>query len=256
MLLNEPAPTDYDITFDLFGFEVRTNLLFFVLPVFIGQGFVSSFQKVNPGVGMLIVAAVFWVSILVHELGHAFAFRMFGIHSRIVLYLMGGLAIPEGLHRWSSAKKGRLTPVQQIIVSLAGPVAGLMLAAALCLIVWSLKGSFATSSWKIIPLPMFGETSPITQESELHLAFSIGVVINIVLNLFNLVPVFPLDGGQVTRQLLVLKDPWNGIRQSLILSIVACLGMILLTLQMGFFLPVFFGLMAYSNFQELQGPRW
>lgn len=256
MLLNEPARTDYDITFHLFGFEVRTHLLFFVLPVFIGQGFVTLFSDVIPGVGMLIVAAVFWISILVHELGHAFAFRLFGIHSRIVLYLMGGLAIPEGPRLWSAAKKGRLTPGQQIIVSLAGPVAGLLLAAVLCLIVWSLKGSFLPGNWKIIPLPIFSEASPIDHGRELHLAFFTGVVINIVLNLFNLVPVFPLDGGQVARQLLVLKDPWNGIRQSLILSIVACLGMILLTIQMGFFLPVFFGLMAYSNFQELQGPRW
>jgi len=256
MLLNEPARTDYDITFRMFGFEIRTNLLFFILPIWIGQGFVAAFVDINPGVGMLIVAAVFWISVLVHELGHAFAFRLFGIHSRIVLYWMGGLAIPEGANRWSSTQGRRLTPGQQIIVSLAGPVAGLLLAGALCLLTWSLQGSFRMSEWKIIPLPLFGKESPIPQGGELHLAFLTGIVINIALNLFNLIPVFPLDGGHVTRQLMLLKDPWNGIRQSLILSIVTCVGMILLTVQVAIFLPIFFGLMAYANFQELQGPRW
>lgn len=255
MLLNEPGRTDFDLNFNLFGFQVRTNILFFVLPLLLGQGFVASFRDVNPGVGMLVIAAVFWISVLIHELGHAFAFRYFGIDSRIVLYWMGGLAIPTGAGAWAPRKS--LTPMRHIVVSLAGPIAGLLLAGVLCLLVWSLHGGLRLSEWRIIPFPVFDESSPVPRGGVVHLAFLSGIVINIILNLFNLVPIFPLDGGQVTRQIMILGDPWNGIRHSLILSIVACIGMILLTLQTGsYFLPIFFGLMAYSNFQELQGRQW
>ena len=48
------------------------------------------------------------VSILIHELGHALAFRQFGIQSSIVLYHFGGLAIPIGSFR-AGASVGRLT---------------------------------------------------------------------------------------------------------------------------------------------------
>ncbi len=51
----------------------------------------------NPGQGILLlmwIAAVF-VSILIHELGHALAMRRYGISSYIVLYHFGGLAIPD-----------------------------------------------------------------------------------------------------------------------------------------------------------------
>lgn len=253
MLLQEPGRTAYDLTFNLFGFEVRTNLFFFVLPLLFGQDFISGFPSVNPGVALLTVAAVFWISILVHELGHAFAFRHFGVSSRIVLYWMGGLAVPEG--SWMS-KRSSLTPKQQIIVSLAGPIAGLLLAVAMVALAMSLR---AMIYWKIVlPIPIFGESSPVPTGGMLHLIFISSIAINVILNLFNLVPIFPLDGGQVARQALILGDPWQGLRKSLILSMVAAIGMVLISLQFfdGLFMPIFFGLMAFSNFQELQGPRW
>ena len=80
---------------------------------------------------MLIFAIVVFVSILVHELGHALAFRRYGTASRIVLYHFGGLAIPEespwGESQWrlSDDRPER----NEIVISLAGPVAGFLLAA-------------------------------------------------------------------------------------------------------------------------------
>jgi Zn-dependent protease len=253
MLLQEPGQTAYDLTFNLFGFEVRTNIFFFVLPLVFAQYFVSVFQNVNPGVALLTVAAVFWISTLAHELGHAFAFRRFGISSRIVLYWMGGLAIPEG--SWMG-RRNSLTPKQQIIVSLAGPIAGLLLAAVMVVLAISLKAQIAWA-W-VLPVPRFGETGPVPFLGMLHLIFHSFIVINVIMNLFNLVPVFPLDGGQVARQVLIQTDPWQGLRKSLILSMVAAIGMALISLQLmgSLYMAIFFGLMAFSNFQELQGPRW
>ena len=74
MLLSEPGRTDYDINFEMFGIPVRVHPAFFILPVLLGRGMIDS--KMNVGVGMLLVAALFFVSILIHELGHVFAYRL------------------------------------------------------------------------------------------------------------------------------------------------------------------------------------
>lgn len=254
MLLQEPVRTPYDFTINVFGFEVRTSIFFFLLPLLIGRYFLR--DGVNPGIGLLLMVGVFWVSILVHELGHTLAFRRFGVPSRIVLYWMGGLAIPTGGGIWGAPRKAALNPQQQILVSLAGPFAGLLLAAALCLLVLSLKGTLRWA-W-VLPIPIFGPGSPVENNQYVQMIFEAGILMNVFLNLMNLVPIFPLDGGQVARQAMLINDPWNGLRNSLILSIVASVGMALISLQVfrDPFMPILFGFLAYSSYQELRGPRW
>ena len=261
MLLNEPGRTDYDLTFNLFGFEVRTHPAFFIMPILLGRGFLSAFQNsVNTGVGWLVLIAVFWLSVLIHELGHTFAFRFYGIHSRIVLYWMGGLAIPDGANVWRSRRSNSLRPGQQIVVSLAGPVAGLLLSGVLCLLVYSLGGKIGFGSFLFpIPLPDF-EGAVVPTAGVVALIFWSGILLNFLMNLFNLVPIFPLDGGQIARQIMIQADPREGLRNSIFLSLAACVGMILLCLKFGNeFGAIFFGFMAFSNYQSLQGfggSRW
>ena len=45
--------------------------------------------------------------------------------------------------------------------------------------------------------------------------------VNIFWGLINLMPVFPLDGGQVARYAWLKRDPWGGVRKSLWLSVIA-----------------------------------
>ncbi len=77
----------------------------------------SSDRSVRPII--VWVVAVF-VSVLVHEMGHALAMRALGVQPWITLYGMGGLTSHQG---------GQFQPLTQILVSLAGPVAGFALAA-------------------------------------------------------------------------------------------------------------------------------
>ena len=104
MFLSEPGRTSYDLEFSCFGFPVRVHPAFFIMPLLLGRGLIT--PEVNTGVGLVLVTAIFFVSILVHELGHALAFRYYGLPSRIVLYWMGGLAIPDSGNVWGSKSTG------------------------------------------------------------------------------------------------------------------------------------------------------
>ena len=85
LTLGEPARTPYDLQFSIFNFPVRISALFWLVGLITGQG------SAQEGVRFLLVwIAALFVSILIHELGHTFAFRYFGISSHIVLYHFGG----------------------------------------------------------------------------------------------------------------------------------------------------------------------
>ncbi len=199
---------------------------------------------------ILIFILVFFLSILVHELGHAIAFRRFGIPSRIVLYWFGGLAIPE-----STGGRGRgLGNNQQIVVSAAGPLAGFALAGLFAAVVIALGGKLGFEISGIFPLviPDLTESS-LANNPSLKLFFFIGLFCNLFWNILNLVPVLPLDGGQISNAIFRQIDPRNGVRKALILSMLAA-GFIAL---LGFtqndqMMGIFFAFMAVSSYLTLQ----
>lgn len=196
MFLSEPNRTDYDLSFSLFGFPVRVHPAFFIMPIMLGRGLVS--DSVNTGVGLVVVIAIFFVSILVHELGHAVAFRYYGLPSRIVLYWMGGLAIPDSGNPWGRQTKGALTPNQQIVISFAGPAFGFLLAGLLVVVTYLLGGHVVINDLNILPFPQPVLAGTILEGSSIaSMVFFSGVVLNIFLNLLNLVPIFPLDGAKL-----------------------------------------------------------
>jgi len=190
----------------------------------------------------------------VHELGHTLAFRYFGIESHIVLYMMGGLAIPGGgMGSWKGGRSRSLKPNEQIIVSLAGPVAGLLLAVFFVAVLIALTGSVSLQWLGPFPLPAYDPTGTILADSApLRMFVWASIVINVVLNIFNLLPVYPLDGGQIARQLFTKFDPWAGVRNSIILSMAVAVFIALYALKsQDTFLGLFFGYMAYMNYQSL-----
>lgn len=254
MFLSEPGTTNYDLNFSMFGFPVRVHPAFFIMPLLLGAPFLQS-PDVNAGVALLTLMAVFFVAVLVHELGHAFAFRYFGIESRVVLYWMGGLAIPDRGNSWSQPTAS-LNPRQQIVVSLAGPIFGFLLAALLVGMVMAIGGTVRLGWLGIIPMPisyMPDGGVPDALLVPLSLFFKIGIFANIFLNILNLAPVYPLDGGQVARQVFVINDPWNGVRYSVMLSILAGGLVALMSFMSGDrFIGFFFGFMAWSNYMSLQ----
>ena len=100
MLLQEPGHSPYDLRFHLLGFPVRVSWSFWLAGVIFGfslvRGMDGALGLSSPGMLPLLMlwTVCLLVSILIHELGHALAFRQNGMNASIVLYHFGGLAIP------------------------------------------------------------------------------------------------------------------------------------------------------------------
>jgi Zn-dependent protease len=121
--------------------------------------------------------------------------------------------------------------------------------------IYKLLGASIIVSFHWLPVFHFigGEGSLLQSNANLQLLLYVLFQINLYLNLLNLAPVFPLDGGQIARSLYLRADPWNGIKYSLWLSLIVAVAIALLFGANGeTFALIFFGVLAVQNFQELQ----
>jgi len=119
-----------------------------------------------------------FASVAVHELGHAAAARRYGIEtSAITLWILGGLASLDRLPK---------EPGKEFVIAIAGPLASVLTAAV------------AFAALFVIP-----SSAPV-------LVFVVGwlAVMNVTLNVFNLLPAFPMDGGRILRAFLARNRPY------------------------------------------------
>ena len=243
-MFQSPTPTRYDLRFSLLGFPVRVHPLFWLIALLLG----SSGDLLQVLLWILVV----FVSILIHELGHALAFRRYGQDSHIVLHMGGGLTIPETVSWGGGYASVASSPMQQIIITLAGPFAGFLLAALMIAGVILAGGSVAIGLLLgFIPIPQL--TSLPIGGSLVGQFISLMLWVNVFWGLINLLPVFPLDGGQVTRNILIQYDPLDGARKSLWLSVItgglmALAGLIFLR---SIYMAFVFGLLAFQSYQAL-----
>jgi Zn-dependent protease len=260
-MFGEPAPSSGDLHFRVFGIPVRVSPMFWLISILLGL----RTDGATPPAELLIWIAVVFVSILVHELGHAFTQRRFGGHPWITLYGMGGLAACDDCDRRTSS---------QILISLAGPAAGFLLAlftgvalratgtpvgiaptGQLQSVVAELGALYALNLpgaavyWQPLDSPLANDL--------VHSLF----FINILWGLVNLLPVYPLDGGRAARELATIRDAPAGIVLSLRISMITAIGMALFAAfaWRSIFVAALFGYMAYANYQTLnhyQQSRW
>jgi stage IV sporulation protein FB len=243
VLLGEPARTQFDLDFSVMGFQVRISVWFWAIALLLGA------QRLPERPDLLFIwTAVLFGSILLHELGHALAFRHYGIRSHIVLYHMGGLAVPDG-----AGYGNRRTQWSQVIISAAGP--GIQLALAAVVILLLRVSGHAVH----LPLPpaitdLLPEMSG-TALSNVYVAVLVNdlIFVNILWAIFNLLPVYPLDGGQISRELFMMKEPQQGIKNSLILSMITCGVVVFWGFTSGDrFLPIMFIMLGFQNYQIFQ----
>ena len=246
LLFQVPPPTRYDLHFSVAGIPVRVHPLFWVI------AFLFGFSSANLLYTFIWVLAIF-LSVLVHELGHAFAFRRFGLRSSIVLHFAGGLTVPESVSWGSTWANVALSPREEIVISLAGPFSGFLLATLLVGGVVVSGGSVAVD-WLLGFIPLPAVTSLPFGGAFVTLLFAILVSVNVFWGLINLVPVYPLDGGNVARYALLQHDPYDGVRKSLWLSVVAggVMAFVGLVFLRSMYMALLFGFLAFQSYQSLQ----
>jgi len=244
-LFQVPPPTRFDLNFSVAGIPIRVHPLFWVIAVLFGY----SSSSISGLLGWVI--AIF-VSITIHELGHALAMRRYGQDSYIVLHFSGGLTVPESISWGGRSASVAITANQQIFISLAGPFAGFLFAAFILAVSLAMGGVIIPNLlFGFIPFPVV--FVPIGGDVLNSFLMSL-LWVNIFWGFINLIPVYPLDGGTISRYILVQTDPLNGIRTSLWVSVItgaaaAIGGLIFLGST---YMAILFGLLAFQSFQALQ----
>jgi Zn-dependent protease len=206
--------------FRLAGIPVRVEPSFFLIIALLGY---LSQDPSRPFQWSILVSwiVVAFLSILLHEIGHAIVFRHYGIRPSISLMGFGGL----------TSGPGELSPGQHIAVGLAGPLAALLLIGVPALWVWH-AGSVTSSMGKDVLYQILW--------------------INIGWSILNLLPVLPLDGGAVTKSVLDLVTDGRGRRPAEIISIVVAAALALGAYAIGQpFLAIFGGMFAVLNIGSL-----
>lgn len=237
MLLQEPEATAWDLRWRMFGIPVRVHPFFWIMTAVLGWNWYNAggFQLLLMWMGCV------FVSILIHELGHVLMGMAFGRPGYIVLFAFGGLAIGSSDLR---------NPWKRILVTAAGPGAQLILLGLI-----------------FIPLRLLAQ--PIADAGGLSLPVSVMLIMLWFINLYwpilNLLPILPLDGGQIARDVCLLIFGRNGLVVALVLSATVS-GLLALHcllaeyrqplipyLAFGGIMPaIFFALFCISSLQALQ----
>ena len=159
------------------GIDVRIHATFFLILLFYGWIYYQAGGMANAIFGIVFVLLLFFC-VLLHEFGHAFAARAFGIRTPdITLLPIGGVARLERMPR---------NPWQELVIAVAGPAVNVAIALAL------------------LPFVLMRPLAPDILDYAEAGGGLIGKLmgINILLVVFNLIPAFPMDGGRVLRALL------------------------------------------------------
>ena len=200
--------------FSLFRIPIIVDWWFWLSCILLGGGITA--QGKDDWIDVSIWSLVVFVSIIVHELGHAFAGRRFGSDPAVRLHGFGGTTYLPG---------GHFSRSQSIIVSAAGPLAGL----ALGVIVLGVSLVLTDGPWF------------------LKVALHSALYINFVWTFINLIPIQPLDGGQIVREVLgpsrIQITRWIGFALAVVLCIWA-----LSTKRI--FSAFMLAMLAYHNFRQ------
>jgi stage IV sporulation protein FB len=207
------------IRFTLLGFPVTVHWMFWAIMAMLGANRLDGPR----GFAMLAIWVIAgFISILIHELGHTLLQRKFGARAEIVLYAMGGLAIPDR----------SFTRVQQIIISLGGP----FLQIAVGLVAWQVIEHSSGDAWYV------------------RAFFVSFMLVSIFWGLLNLLPIYPLDGGQVLKGILGPRRERFAYLVGMLCAAALCI-YVLTRPNPSAWNAILCGLFAWDNFQRWQGQK-
>jgi Zn-dependent protease len=172
----------------IFGIRIGVDFSWFLIFFLILYWRTQDYQDVVPGSNAfllaLISAVLFFLSILLHELGHAVVAIRNGIPILgIDLWMFGGVA---------KLGKDSDSPGVEFRVAAAGPLVTLVIAA----VAFGLGAATEGGTSAMLDDIFLNQTMTPTAAVLGHLA-----LVNAALLVFNLIPAFPLDGGRIARSI-------------------------------------------------------
>lgn len=210
------------ISFSLFNIPIRVLPWFWVTMVLIGASSGADSKQALFNILLFMIAG--FISVLIHELGHALTAKHFGKRPEIVLQAFGGYAAYSG---------APLSRPKSFMVSAAGPAIQILLG--------------------VIAFAIYKQADGISSQAKYFLW--VLALISLFWAIFNLLPVIPMDGGRMLetalgpqRQRLTLKISMGVAIAIALLSVVIFPGSILI--------PLFMGFMAYESYKALQQNSW
>ena len=202
---------------------IKISPFFWLTAAFIG--FINSRESGHTFILTLIWVGVIFVSILVHEYGHALTSRYFGQQPRIQLVAFGGLTIPEGK---------RLRGWREFLVVLNGPLFGFLL----------------------FLLFLFVLSTGVVENPYLLYTVKIFTWVNLFWTVVNLLPVMPLDGGQLLRVILESIFGAKGLKYAIFAGMLLSILFALSFFFIGYFLVgAIFAIFAFQNFDAWRKSR-
>jgi Zn-dependent protease len=190
-----PDTTRYDVNLRVLGFPVRVHPGFWLVHVGIAA-FLAVDEAVHGRLGPVVVFLICFTctagAVLAHELGHVLAGRRFGADGEVVLTFLGGFA---GVGIEAHTRRHR------ILVTLAGPAVNLVLAIIGAVWLEVLRPSVD----EMVAHYMANPDAPFPESYGHALAEAVALLLvcaNAPLAVFNLIPVKPLDGGQIAEEAL------------------------------------------------------
>jgi len=162
------------------GTDVKIHVTFLLLLAWIGFVYYRVGGSEAALRGILYILLLF-LCVLLHEFGHVFAARRYGIRTPdITLLPIGGVARMERMPD---------KPGQELVVALAGPAVNVVIAGILFLILGHISSPTDVARIEDPRADMLSQLASV----------------NVMLVLFNLIPAFPMDGGRVLRSLLAMR---------------------------------------------------
>lgn len=210
------------ITFTIFGIPVRVEPWFWLTMAFIG-GALRATDALSMLLVLIFMAAGF-ISILVHELGHALMIRKYGLPTAISLIAFGGFA---------SYPAGVLSRKQSFLVTAAGPGVQLLL------------GLGALLMLNLLPIPPASLLFDFVQYI---------VLVSIIWAILNCLPVYPMDGGQMLAAVLgPERQPFVYLIGAVVAVLIGLLAY--LFLYQSWLLIIFMGFFAWKNWSDFMQSR-
>lgn len=212
----------------LFGTEIRLHFTWFILVILFILPHVAKRDLAGAGFSLAMLVGL-CASVLFHEFAHILTARQFGAQAdKIVLHIFGGAAyvkIPFG--------------IPEAVIGIAGPIFSFIVGVILLAI------TAAAEYETVLPWNIKGNIQP-------SFLFLIGFLgnINLILAAFNMLPIFPMDGGRIVRGLL------THFSKRLVLStrIVVFVGLLgVMPIAFGTFLPMSLWTMLLACFVAVIG---